>query len=132
MKALKYRFLTVFVVTLITIFAFSLTVHAQEESNLTVPLAKDYKEAIFYFEFEDEQMHHIEITAPDGSIVTKDSESETVMVRVDSASAGVYKVSITAENDIEVTARVRKVSSLQSHKSDGSVLPHHLFYWNQP
>lgn len=118
MKALKYRFLTVFAVTFITLFAFSLTVHAQEESNLTVPLAKDYKEAIFYFEFEDEQMHHIEITAPDGSIVTKDSESETVMVRVDSASAGVYKVSITAENDIEVTARVECVNASVSEVNE--------------
>lgn len=118
MNIKKHRFLTVFLLTLIACFTFSLPVHAQEESYLTVPLAKDYKEAIFTFEFADEQMHHIEITTPDGSVVTKDSESETVMVRVNGASAGTYEVYITAENDIDVTARVECINATVSEVNE--------------
>ncbi len=112
------RFLTVFLLTFLLYLAFPITVYAQEESFLTVPLAKDYKEAIFTFEFTDEQAHHIEITTPDGSVVTKDSESETVMVRVNGASAGTYEVHITAESDIDVSARVECINASVSEVNE--------------
>lgn len=77
-----------------------------EEKEMSVPLAKDYKEAVFLFDFEDEQIHEISITSPDGSMTYKTAEDAHVEVSIFDAVKGEYVVLITAEEDITVKAMV--------------------------
>lgn len=91
-----------------------ITVHAETEKTLSIPFMKDYREANFTFEFEDEQMHHITITGPNGSVTTKDSDALTVIVKVPNAISGTYEISIKAEEEITVKSNVECITAAVS------------------
>lgn len=87
-----------------------ITAHAEEIKNLSIPFQKDYKVANFTFTFEDEQYHHITITAPDGASVSKDSDQKVVEVSVYDIVSGTYAIEIRAAEPITVAATVEGVT----------------------
>ena len=89
-----------------------------EKKELSIPFVKDYMEANFGFTFTDDQPHHIEITAPNGSVVKKDSENAEVIVSVQDVTAGTYSIVITAEEEIKVDASVECVSAIVSEHTE--------------
>lgn len=98
-------------------FFFKLNVFAAETSR-TIDFLKDYNKAEFTFMFKDEQSHNIEITTPSGAVVTKESDSMEVLVRVDDARKGKYVINITAENDIDVEINVECFNTTISESVD--------------
>ena len=115
MKKLKLSFP---VLCLFFLLSFPLIVLAEERKELVMPLAKDYQEANFTFEFQDSQLHKIKITTPSGGVVEKESEAESVLMTVNDASSGNYIVEITAENEIKVDVRVECISGTVTETPD--------------
>ena len=89
-----------------------------KKKELSIPFVKDYMEANFTFSFTDNQPHHIEITAPNGALVQKDSDAEQVVVSVKDVTAGTYFITITAEEEIKVNASVECISAIVSERTE--------------
>lgn len=111
----KFKFLNMFLATCILLFvAWNITLTASAEEyvkTLQMPLQKDYESVKFNFSFLDGQSHSIKVITPSGSEVTKESDSDQVIVPVDEAVMGNYTIIITGtQKEVEVRASVECVN----------------------
>lgn len=119
---MKYRYyLLTFLVTGITWLSSVMPVSA-DEKNMKVSLPKDYKQAIFNFEFEDEQAYNVSITTPTGDVTNQVIDGMSGGVVVDNVVKGEYNISIAAEGNIECRASVEcKKNAVQEVSNNVSV-----------
>ena len=111
MKALnKFSYIFFGLLVFAIVGLFPIKVNAEETKNMTIPFSKEYKVANFTFQFEDEQVHQIVISAPNGSQVTKESVDKVVTVSVYDIVVGTYVIDIYAEEPISVIATVEGVT----------------------
>lgn len=91
------------------------------EWNKTVPIAKQYKEALFNFEFDVEQDYFIEIVNPDGEITYKNQTESFISVSVKDIIKGTYSISIQAKEDFEVKVYVECQNTSITNVGDGNL-----------
>lgn len=87
-------------------FLVGMSAKAEGTKVMTVPIAKNYKEITFYFDFSDGQEHSIYITKPEGDTVSNVVTTDSAVISIEDAAKGDYIVEIIADNEITVKARV--------------------------
>ena len=74
--------------------------------EMTVGLTDAYTQATFYLEFETEQTYNVVVTYPSGLTHETTIEGTEGTISISDIENGEYKLSITADNDINVKSRV--------------------------
>ena len=109
MKFKKFIVVAIMSVTISSII--KTDVIAEEKKELSVSIEKDAGEAVFYFDFDENQEYEIEITEPDGSVINKTVDDLSGKVVISDVQKGDYSIRIYAENPISVRSRVELKST---------------------
>lgn len=119
---MKFKKFIVVAIMSVTISSLIKTdVIAEEKKELSVSIEKDAGEAVFYFDFDENQEYEIEITEPDGSVINKTVDDLSGKVVISDVQKGDYSIRIYAENPISVKSRVELKSTPSSTVSESGV-----------
>ena len=90
-----------------------------QTKEMTVGLTDVYTQATFYLEFETEQTYNVVVTYPSGLTHETTIEGNEGTISISDIENGEYKVTITADDDINVKSRVEaKKTEISANPKD--------------